>query len=532
MAELGVRASVQPAHLLDDRDVTERLWPDRADRCFAFRWMLDDGVELALGLGRPGLAARPVAGDRGGRAPQRRRPRRRGTPSRRSPPREALAASRRRPARRSAPGRRGDLVLLDADPLAGRATRPRPARRGDAGGAHARRRHPRSHDARGAMRRWALALSVAAMSAAWTRPLEAAGASLRAQLHSSGRLLSTSRATACCSAANGWKASARRRVGLRAVDPGVVRADVVAGAGGEDVDVRVGAFGAPAPDRVGEPLVDPRARRRSRRRRAAAGRAGAVGRHDLRVAHDHHARVRRPVPDAARRPRRRGARICRSSRASWSVPPAVSRSRHGEPRRVGAAQLRAGADQRREQVRSRCRRCRSSPGRCPRSARRTAAAPRRVAGLLHADHRLAVGAAAADVDQLGAGQRRGDQRRVVAGRAQAARWRVGRAAPAARRCRSRPGRRTRAYLRRPRVADAGAGRRARTPRRAARRPPAPDRTSSPASASTSASSAADGTGYGAGRWAASCPPRYGACTQTATGPRRGARHAQRGRTGG
>lgn len=53
MADLGIRASVQPAHLLDDRDLTERIWPGRADRCFAFRWMLDDGVELALGSDAP-----------------------------------------------------------------------------------------------------------------------------------------------------------------------------------------------------------------------------------------------------------------------------------------------------------------------------------------------------------------------------------------------------------------------------------------------------------------------------------------------
>lgn len=53
MAELGVRASVQPAHLLDDRDLTEQVWPGRAERCFAFRWMLDDGVELALGSDAP-----------------------------------------------------------------------------------------------------------------------------------------------------------------------------------------------------------------------------------------------------------------------------------------------------------------------------------------------------------------------------------------------------------------------------------------------------------------------------------------------
>jgi predicted amidohydrolase YtcJ len=53
MAELGIRASVQPAHLLDDRDLTDKIWGERSERCFAFRWMLDDGVELALGSDAP-----------------------------------------------------------------------------------------------------------------------------------------------------------------------------------------------------------------------------------------------------------------------------------------------------------------------------------------------------------------------------------------------------------------------------------------------------------------------------------------------
>ena len=61
MARLGIRASVQPAHLLDDRDLTESFWPDRTDRCFALRWLHDDGVELALGSDAPGLAAGPLA---------------------------------------------------------------------------------------------------------------------------------------------------------------------------------------------------------------------------------------------------------------------------------------------------------------------------------------------------------------------------------------------------------------------------------------------------------------------------------------
>ena len=61
MAELDVVASVQPAHLIDDRDVSDRLWPGRGERSFALRWMLDDGVTARDGLGRAGGGARPVA---------------------------------------------------------------------------------------------------------------------------------------------------------------------------------------------------------------------------------------------------------------------------------------------------------------------------------------------------------------------------------------------------------------------------------------------------------------------------------------
>lgn len=53
MAGLGVVASVQPAHLLDDRAVTERVWADRADRCFLLQSMHRAGVALALGSDAP-----------------------------------------------------------------------------------------------------------------------------------------------------------------------------------------------------------------------------------------------------------------------------------------------------------------------------------------------------------------------------------------------------------------------------------------------------------------------------------------------
>jgi predicted amidohydrolase YtcJ len=116
MARLGLRASVQPAHLLDDRDVTEELWPDRAERCFAFRWMLDEGVELVLGSDAPvspldpwlamAAAVHRSADDRPAWHPEQA-----------LTPREALAASvdGRGSVRAGMPA---DLVLLDADPLA------------------------------------------------------------------------------------------------------------------------------------------------------------------------------------------------------------------------------------------------------------------------------------------------------------------------------------------------------------------------------------------------------------------------------
>ena len=53
LAALGLRASVQPAHLWDDRDVTAVCWPDRADRCFPFRSLVEAGVTLALGSDAP-----------------------------------------------------------------------------------------------------------------------------------------------------------------------------------------------------------------------------------------------------------------------------------------------------------------------------------------------------------------------------------------------------------------------------------------------------------------------------------------------
>jgi predicted amidohydrolase YtcJ len=58
-AALGVVASIQPAHVLDDRDVADRLWAGRTGRAFAYRSLLDAGVRLALGSDAPVAALDP-----------------------------------------------------------------------------------------------------------------------------------------------------------------------------------------------------------------------------------------------------------------------------------------------------------------------------------------------------------------------------------------------------------------------------------------------------------------------------------------
>jgi predicted amidohydrolase YtcJ len=115
MARLGVRASVQPAHLLDDRDVTVTCWPDRADRCFPFQSMIRAGVTLAMGSDAPVAPLDPWLAMAAAvhRSADKREP---------WNPAEALTAAQTLDASTDGqptigPGSRGDVVLLDDDPL-------------------------------------------------------------------------------------------------------------------------------------------------------------------------------------------------------------------------------------------------------------------------------------------------------------------------------------------------------------------------------------------------------------------------------
>lgn len=115
LARLGIAASVQPWHLVDDVPALDRLWPDRAADAFPFRSLLDAGVELRLGSDAPVAPLDPFAAvaaavhRNGVDLPS-------WHPEQRLTVREAWAASV--DGRRVAMGEPADLVLLDSDPLA------------------------------------------------------------------------------------------------------------------------------------------------------------------------------------------------------------------------------------------------------------------------------------------------------------------------------------------------------------------------------------------------------------------------------
>ena len=113
-AALGVTASVQPEHAVDDRDVAERYWPGRTRRAFALRSFLDAGARIVLGSDAPVAPLDPWVAIAA--ATSRTRD---GRPAFHAEQSitvvEALAASTRTLV---AVGETADLVALDVDPLA------------------------------------------------------------------------------------------------------------------------------------------------------------------------------------------------------------------------------------------------------------------------------------------------------------------------------------------------------------------------------------------------------------------------------
>lgn len=112
-ARLGVIASVQPEHAMDDRDAAEQLWGSALDDSYLLRSLVDAGATLAFGSDAPVAALDPwfaiasaVFRARDGREPWR--------ASEALSVEEALRASSRH--RTIAPGEPADLILVDRDP--------------------------------------------------------------------------------------------------------------------------------------------------------------------------------------------------------------------------------------------------------------------------------------------------------------------------------------------------------------------------------------------------------------------------------
>lgn len=125
-AALGVTASVQPEHAMDDRDVADRHWAGRTARAFPFASLAAAGVPLVLGSDAPVAPLDPwvaidagVTRSRDGREPWH--------PEQRLDLLTALRASTDGQPLTLAVGAPADLAVLDADPLTpGRVLRDMP----------------------------------------------------------------------------------------------------------------------------------------------------------------------------------------------------------------------------------------------------------------------------------------------------------------------------------------------------------------------------------------------------------------------
>jgi hypothetical protein len=116
LAALGLTASVQPEHAVDDRDVADRYWAGRTERAFAFRDLLVAGARLALGSDAPVAPLDPwraiaaAVGRTGDERPS-------WHPEQRLTVTEALSAATATGTVEPTAGAVADLVIIDRDPL-------------------------------------------------------------------------------------------------------------------------------------------------------------------------------------------------------------------------------------------------------------------------------------------------------------------------------------------------------------------------------------------------------------------------------
>lgn len=117
-ATLGVTASVQPQHAMDDRDVADAVWADRAHDAFPYGALARAGARLALGSDAPVAPLDPWVAIAAAvaRTDDEREP---WQPDNALTSQQALAATYAFPA--IEPGRPADLVAVERDPLAASA---------------------------------------------------------------------------------------------------------------------------------------------------------------------------------------------------------------------------------------------------------------------------------------------------------------------------------------------------------------------------------------------------------------------------
>lgn len=114
-AGLGVVASVQPEHAMDDRDIADLYWEGRTDRAFMLRSLVEAGAELILGSDAPVAPLDPwvtiaaaVSRSRDGLAPWH--------PEQSITVRQAITASTNGAGDEIAVGRVADLAVVELDP--------------------------------------------------------------------------------------------------------------------------------------------------------------------------------------------------------------------------------------------------------------------------------------------------------------------------------------------------------------------------------------------------------------------------------